>query len=43
MTNNPTRAFYKINPEIRRSNQVRFEKKSVKYIGPKFETLCQII
>lgn len=43
MTNHPTRAFYKINPEIRKLNQVRFETKSLKFIGPKFETICQII
>ena len=43
MTNHPTRAFYKINPEIRKLNQLRFETKSLKFIGPKFETICQII
>ena len=36
MTNRPTREKYKLNLEIRKSNQVRFGTKSLRFLGPKF-------
>ena len=35
MTNCLTREKYKLNPEIPKSNQVRFGTKSLRYLGPK--------
>ena len=35
MTNRPTQEKYKLNPEIPKSNQLKFGTKSLRYLGPK--------